>query len=145
MALTPDVILGRAEEITGERIGRSTLNRWVREELVTEPERRSLGRGRGGYAEFPPQALAEVVAAWYLLRIKRRRVEDVREGRKQAFRFKTQSSGDMGLNGLEWLEITTRIEQGIPFDTPVGIRLVRDKDGNMTFRLSPLDEGNSAE
>lgn len=140
MALTPDTMLERMEAITGERIGRSTLNRWVRDGLVTEPERRSLGRGRGGYAEFPPDALAEAVAAWYLLRVRRLRVSDVRIGRAEAMQFKKGGAGHMGLVGMEWLGIVERVRRGIPIGAPVGVRLVRNKDGGLSLDLELLED-----
>lgn len=56
-----ELIAGAAKR--GIRIARSTLNWYVKMGLIPAPEVRSLGRGRGAVAIYPPEALAELVAS----------------------------------------------------------------------------------
>lgn len=65
--MTPDEVLAALAEL-GIKISRNTLHRWTAEGLLPEPERGSLGRGRGRYAHYPKEAVAEAAAAWAVLR-----------------------------------------------------------------------------
>lgn len=65
--LTPDELLQELQKL-GIRASRTTLNRWVRQGLVTEPKRGSGGRGVGRYSLYPRHALGEAAAAAFLMR-----------------------------------------------------------------------------
>lgn len=51
----------------GVRISRRTLQQWTRAGLLPAPATGSLGRGRGRYTDYPPDAPAHALAAWWLL------------------------------------------------------------------------------
>lgn len=65
--LTPDELLEKLAEL-GITISRNTLHRWTKEGLLPEPERGSLGRGRGRFVHYSKEAVAEAAAAWTVLR-----------------------------------------------------------------------------
>lgn len=65
--MTPDEVLAALAEL-GITISRNTLHRWTKEGLLPEPERGSLGRGRGRFVHYPKEAVAEAAAAWTVLR-----------------------------------------------------------------------------
>lgn len=65
--MTPDELLAELKKL-GITISRNTLHRWTKEGLLPEPERGSLGRGRGRFVHYPKEAVAEAAAAWTVLR-----------------------------------------------------------------------------
>lgn len=64
--ITPDQLLAALEK-AGIRRTRSTLNAWVKQGLVSEPERGGFGRGRGRFSFYSPEAVGEAAAAAVLL------------------------------------------------------------------------------
>lgn len=65
--VTPDEVIREIERLGGPRIGRSTLLLWEKKGLIPAATRGSHGRGRGRYADYPPETPAEGLAAARLL------------------------------------------------------------------------------
>lgn len=63
--MRPDDLLERLETYR-IKASRSTLARWVKQGVVSEPKRGSLGRGRGRFSEYAPEAVGEAAAAGWL-------------------------------------------------------------------------------
>lgn len=64
--MTPSELLATLRKL-GISKSQSTLNTWVRNGLICQPERKAAGRGRGSYSDYPPEAVGEAAAAAWLL------------------------------------------------------------------------------
>ena len=64
--MTLDEAIGCLSKI-GVDVSKATLNRYVRDGLVTAPERGGYGRGGGRWANYSVSAVAEAATAWALL------------------------------------------------------------------------------
>ena len=64
--MTLDEAIGCLSKI-GVDVSKATLNRYVRDGLVTAPERGGYGRGGGRWANYSVSAVAEAATAWAML------------------------------------------------------------------------------
>ncbi|QBS37111.1 hypothetical protein E1B22_03750 [Thermaerobacter sp. FW80] len=146
--MSPDELIARARKL-GATIGRSTLNLWKREGLVTPPKEGSLGRGRGRFADYPEEALWEAVAAWAArnkagLRTTNKRIRAIREELlawyASGFDFrKLKVPYELLFHGVgqrypvvvgdspffNWLVAYEKAKAGIPLAMPVELSIVR--------------------
>lgn len=162
--MSPDELIARARKL-GATIGRSTLNLWKREGLVTPPKEGSLGRGRGRFADYPEEALWEAVAAWAArnktgARTSNKRIRAIREDVRAWF-----ASGDFSKLSVpyyllfpgvskrytvpvgdspffNWLVAYEKAKAGIPLSVPVELSIVRVRaTGEVRLQLTELPEG----
>lgn len=52
----------------GVNISIITLRRYVKNGLITEPERKHYGRGKGEHVDFPPKAIIEAAETYQLIK-----------------------------------------------------------------------------
>jgi len=64
--ITTTQLLWELEQI-GIRVTERTIQNWVKDGLLPEPERRNLGRGKGQASLHAPGALDEAFVAWELM------------------------------------------------------------------------------
>ena len=128
---------GLQEEVKkrGVSISIVTLRRYVKVGLIPEPKRKHFGRGKGEQVEFPPEAIAEAVAANTVFREERfPAVELVKQARDLALEALKEKDAitalfaneqnllpqDYKIRSLaaEWLKYYVLIRDGYDLNTP---------------------------
>ena len=121
----PEAVLKKLSEL-GITITERTLQKYVKNELIPMPERKSAGRGRGKITDYPEEAPAEFYASYNQVHGKIKwPLDKVAAARKRALRVKDdpllfgpRMKGDKGdkLAGalaVNWLLDKARAEAGI--------------------------------
>ncbi|MCL6558948.1 MAG: hypothetical protein K6U74_09115, partial [Firmicutes bacterium] len=65
--ITPDEVIAELKKL-GVNISRNTLLNYEKWGLIPEAERGSHGKGKGRYADYPPETIAEAYASYCALR-----------------------------------------------------------------------------
>ncbi len=102
--MTRDEVLEQVKNL-GVTISREALRRWVIAELVPEPTKGSLGRGRGTWSNYPIETPWEVFAAYHLL--KEYSIPKTRQVREAALYCISECCKEIHVleaNNWKWLE-----------------------------------------
>ena len=103
--------LDEAIEVLGKigvDISKATLNRYVRDGLVTSPERGGYGRGGGRWANYSISAVAEAATAWAMLTKKTQTDELLKE--LQYLRLTPEMLANARMQGLVQFYYSTGTE-----------------------------------
>lgn len=64
--VSPDEVLGELKKL-GVELSRNTLLNYEKRELIPKADRGSRGKGKGRYADYPPETVAEAYASWHVI------------------------------------------------------------------------------
>jgi|GEM_PF-4018868 len=108
--MRPDELIKRvlALEVS---IDRRTLSRYVKAGLVTSPEYRHGGKGRGPIVDYPEHAVVEAATAAVLIQRERWKIEHVAEARKTF--LTTLKGAKRAVNEEKLLEIVGNLTRKI--------------------------------
>lgn len=152
--MRPDIVLKKLEEL-GVEISERTLQRYVKDNLIPEPERKSGGRGKGRITDYPEETPTEAYASYYLMhgdiKLPPKMVAEARNHalhfEENPYVYRDEASGYVTwfipLFFSDWLLNKGKAEKGIlDRDVEIAFIMSGDKDNpSWEKEVTPADKG----
>lgn len=150
----PDTVLKELEKL-GINMSERTLQRYVKDDLVPMPERKSGGRGKGRVTDYPEETPVEAYASYNLIHGEiKLPTEMVAEARYHALSFEENPYAYRDVSGghqtwfmplffSDWLLNKGKAEKEV-LDKDVEIAFIRPRDQkNLSWKkeIKPADKG----